>query len=398
MMKIISVRKRIILIIAAAVLIIALFLLVFTIIANQNMASGSFEVVVPVRYARDNVFKVKELPGYTFRVNCEKLTVTDPQGKNVASVPAVLGNLFFEDVNGDGLPEILSTTSVGSGIVWGGVRVYDIANKKQYLSGSWQHTHATYLKVNGRSVVVLEDYNNKEHRVSRFQLEQWTDEQKEVLDTIGAVREGGYVKLVSSFDNEYSFELEYKSGNKKQTCTAKLALDERSGEFVLCSYLGDILGGTFTVNNEEYRLQADNGKRFVFRKNGENLIFANEGSDEFVMKELSLTDKTNVLLQDGAEFSPVPKNGSNSEEILKSEIHIEIFDKETQTHETVVLPEGMGFLPFEQIFPDEDDEVLKSIVGITVMDRKTNQQTTFEVPDGVHLVLIGADGEKQPRV
>ncbi len=306
MMKIISARKRIILVITAVALVVILFLSVFTVIAQENMASGTFAVKVPVRYARDNVFKVRELPGYTFTANCMKLTVTNPKGETVFYVPTISCQIIFADITGDGKPEILYSNSIGSGISHDNLNVYDVANNALYQSGYYRNCMTSFAIINDNAVAVLADRESCENSVKRVNIKLWNEEQLTQLEDINAIHGEGYIVLEGGFDDTYCFEIKEPNLNGKiNTFVVKLALDTSKNEFFLSSYRGDAVGGIFEANQEEYYLRADNGKEFVFRKKQDRLEFVSERSDDFtVCHKISNLTQT-IYVPDGAKFSPV---------------------------------------------------------------------------------------------
>ena len=71
---------------------------------------------------------ITEFPGVTFHWTDEEITAGDKD--IILGMP--IWNVYLADLNGDNLPEICATVSVGSGIVDNRIAVYDQANKKAY--------------------------------------------------------------------------------------------------------------------------------------------------------------------------------------------------------------------------------------------------------------------------
>lgn len=102
--------------------------------------------------------QLDEFPGVTFRWHPEKLeAVTDRE-----IIPLYTGmpiwSVYFCDLNGDGRPELCSTTSVGSGIVDNRFIIYDYANSTSYeKSHRGQYDYTLNLQ-NGKLIVEKRDY------------------------------------------------------------------------------------------------------------------------------------------------------------------------------------------------------------------------------------------------
>lgn len=102
--------------------------------------------------------QLDEFPGVTFRWHPEKLeAVTDKE-----IIPLYTGmpiwSVYFCDLNGDGRPELCSTTSVGSGIVDNRFIIYDYANSTSYeKSDRGQYDYTLNLQ-NGKLIVEKRGY------------------------------------------------------------------------------------------------------------------------------------------------------------------------------------------------------------------------------------------------
>ena len=70
--------------------------------------------------------------GITFHCTAHKLEAISNNGNMVLYDGTPILSVYFQDLNGDGKPELCSTVSVGSGIVDNRIIVYDYLNKKQY--------------------------------------------------------------------------------------------------------------------------------------------------------------------------------------------------------------------------------------------------------------------------
>lgn len=75
---------------------------------------------------------IDELPGVMFSWTSEKVTATDRNGMKELFWGMPVWNVYLADLNGDGLPELCATVSIGSGIVDTRVTVYDYKNDTLY--------------------------------------------------------------------------------------------------------------------------------------------------------------------------------------------------------------------------------------------------------------------------
>ncbi len=71
-------------------------------------------------------------------------------------------NAYLADLNGDGLPEICATVSIGSGIIDTHAEIFDYANDRRYtLSDRMIHDYALSIK-NGKLIVAKSKFNGGE--------------------------------------------------------------------------------------------------------------------------------------------------------------------------------------------------------------------------------------------
>ena len=73
-----------------------------------------------------------EYPGVTFRWYPEKMEAVTENEVTPLYTGMPIWNTYFCDLNGDGLPELCSTVSFGSGIIDSRIVVYDYANGESY--------------------------------------------------------------------------------------------------------------------------------------------------------------------------------------------------------------------------------------------------------------------------
>ena len=93
-----------------------------------------------------------EFPGVTFRYTAYEVTAEREGAAETLFTGMPVWNVFFEDLNADGLPELCATVSYGSGLVDTHVVVYDYANGQEYTL--WERGVREYaLRLEGDSLV-----------------------------------------------------------------------------------------------------------------------------------------------------------------------------------------------------------------------------------------------------
>jgi hypothetical protein len=96
-----------------------------------------------------------EFPGVMFSWTSGKVTATDSNGIKDLFKGMPVWNVYLADLNGDGLPELCATVSVGSGMVDTRVIVYDYANEKLFdLSDRGYYDYS--LSIEGNRIVVTQ--------------------------------------------------------------------------------------------------------------------------------------------------------------------------------------------------------------------------------------------------
>lgn len=95
--------------------------------------------------------KLLEFPWITFHYTPEKITAFNflDGTEQVLIYGMPIWNAYFYDITGDGLPEICSSVSFGSGIVDERIIVYDYAHSASYeLSDRGKYNY--YLRMNDK--------------------------------------------------------------------------------------------------------------------------------------------------------------------------------------------------------------------------------------------------------
>jgi len=132
---------------------------------------------------------VPQFPDVTFRWYSEKVEAVTENGIVPLYYGMPIWNAYFRDLTGDGLPELCSTVSYGSGMIDTHVIVYDYANGVQYeLENRGEYDYALSMQ-DGELVVTKSDY------LSREALETG------VLSCEGGVLQMAGVKPVSEDDS-----------------------------------------------------------------------------------------------------------------------------------------------------------------------------------------------------
>ncbi len=107
--------------------------------------------------------ELPEYPGVTFRYADYNILASKEDGEPEILISGMpVWNAFFCDLTGDGLPEICTTVSIGSGLIDGRVIVYDYANGVSYsLVDRGNYDYLLSLK-NSQLMVTKRVYNSQE--------------------------------------------------------------------------------------------------------------------------------------------------------------------------------------------------------------------------------------------
>jgi hypothetical protein len=101
-----------------------------------------------------------EFPGAAFSWSPYAVTAFENGNATELFSGMPVWNVYLADLNGDGLPELCATISIGSGIVDNRVVIYDYANNRSYeLQDRFYYDYSLSWE-NGRLVVVQKEYNN----------------------------------------------------------------------------------------------------------------------------------------------------------------------------------------------------------------------------------------------
>ena len=109
--------------------------------------------------------ELPEFPGVTFRYTPGRITARAGEGEEVLLIAGMpIWNVYFQDLTGDGLPELCATLSWGSGVVDTRVTIYDYANGASYtLEDRMFSDYALrYEEADGLLHVDQRDYNSGE--------------------------------------------------------------------------------------------------------------------------------------------------------------------------------------------------------------------------------------------
>ena len=112
----------------------------------------------------EETMELPEFPGVTFRYTPERITAWE-DGEEVLLITGMpIWNVYFEDLTGDGLPEVCATLSWGSGIVDTRVVIYDYANGASYALEDRMFTDYAlrYEEADGLLYVDQRAYNSGE--------------------------------------------------------------------------------------------------------------------------------------------------------------------------------------------------------------------------------------------
>ena len=112
----------------------------------------------------EETMELPEFPGVTFRYTPERITAWE-DGEEVLLITGMpIWNVYFEDLTGDGLPEVCATLSWGSGIVDTRVVIYDYANGASYTLEDRMFTDYAlrYEEADGLLYVDQRAYNSGE--------------------------------------------------------------------------------------------------------------------------------------------------------------------------------------------------------------------------------------------
>jgi len=116
---------------------------------------------------------LSELPGVTFTYTPGEITIRG-EGRTFSLPGMPIWNAFFTDLNGDGVPELCATLSIGSGVIDDRIAVYDAANWVSYeLSGRMEYDYRLSLE-DGELIVsryVYADTLRRAEAVGRLAIE-----------------------------------------------------------------------------------------------------------------------------------------------------------------------------------------------------------------------------------
>lgn len=98
--------------------------------------------------------ELPEFPGTVFRWTPSAVTAAGPDGEQTLYSGMPVWNVFLADLTGDGLPELCSTLSIGSGMIDDRVVAYDCAAGRLYeLSDRMKYDYTLHL--DGERLMVL---------------------------------------------------------------------------------------------------------------------------------------------------------------------------------------------------------------------------------------------------
>ena len=101
--------------------------------------------------------ELPEYPGVIFRCNPEKMEAVTENGITLLYTGMPIWNTYFCDLTGDGLPELCSTLSFGSGIIDSRIIVYDYANGASYtLEDRGEYDYSLRLDESDGSLCVVQ--------------------------------------------------------------------------------------------------------------------------------------------------------------------------------------------------------------------------------------------------
>ena len=127
-------------------------------IAGGNIAEKWFDyLAAPEDMIWDGRLEINitEFQDVTFRWFPEQIAAVTEAGITPLYTGMPIWNTFFYDVTGDGLPELCSTLSIGSGMIDNRVIVYDYANGVSYeLSDRGYHDYTLRLNEDTRQLYV----------------------------------------------------------------------------------------------------------------------------------------------------------------------------------------------------------------------------------------------------
>lgn len=109
----------------------------------------------------EKTIEIPELPGVTFHAVPEKIWSENDVGNTILVAGMPIWNAFFCDLFGDGIPELLCTSSFGSGIIDSRITVVDYANGATYeLEDRGTADYTMRLRADGTLWVTKTDYQD----------------------------------------------------------------------------------------------------------------------------------------------------------------------------------------------------------------------------------------------
>lgn len=209
--------------------------------------------------------ELPEFPGVTFRYTPERITARE-DGEEVLLITGMpIWNVYFQDLTGDGLPEVCATLSWGSGIVDTRVTIYDYANGASYtLEDRMFSDYALrYEEADGLLYVDQRDYSSGELLASGtlvyadgcIQVEGLSPEEETVLPP---------AENITVLPGEYDFD--------GDGATETAALASHTGEVPWYELLVKRADGTVLWQAEAYPVHSGYGTYFACRLEGRDYL------------------------------------------------------------------------------------------------------------------------------
>lgn len=117
-------------------------------------------------------FTVSEFPDITFRWTSSEVKAIDDQGETILYTGMPVWSIYLCDITGDGLPEICSAVSFGSGIVDDHIIAYDYAERISYTL--WDRgNYDYYLEMDDDMLTVVKKlYNSSSYYLAGSRVAQ----------------------------------------------------------------------------------------------------------------------------------------------------------------------------------------------------------------------------------
>jgi len=337
----------------------------------------------------DAVLELEAFPGVTFRCSSLELVALTEEGEKELFNGMPILNVFFTDLNGDGLPEICGSTLWGSGWISGHVYVYDYAAGECYELSDRPKTDYCLYEENDRLMVRAKDsYDHYKQTTGLLAVEEQNGEiclvmKEQRID--GVVSDESVSVEPPSSDNETSL----RDPNENEEYVEETPLDESIVKW---------FGWQYPAYVKDIALEEYPGKTFYIGGSLEKrweIRMRDEEEDHLLFRADQLT---------GAYFMDL--NGDGLRELLvgytlgSSNVssHVGVYDMVAmEKYEAGVkdeyacwLTEQNGFLYLE-VTPC-DRETPLSILGTPVLTEKNGEV----VIDMVNAVAFGEDGTSLP--